>query len=107
MMMSGETWSEPEGRNLGSDDDYFMAHLCVEPGIEDGPHNPDQCIVCGKPRDGGRIWCGDKECLEIVKKIPTAKLNAIRQREALAAMRKSPAPVDGSGVYIHMTPREE
>ena len=30
---SALTWTEPEGRNLGSDDDYFMTHLCVEPGI--------------------------------------------------------------------------
>jgi hypothetical protein len=63
--------------------------------------------VCGKPRDGGRIWCGDDACLEIVTKIPTAKLNAIRQREAIEALRKSPPPADGSGVYVHITPKED
>jgi len=104
---SALTWTEPEGRNLGSDDDYFMAHLCIEPGIEDGPHNPDQCIVCGKPRDGGRIWCGDDACLEVVKTIPTEKLNALREREAIAAWRQHPMPADGRGVYIHVTPKEE
>jgi hypothetical protein len=112
------------------------------------------CIVCGKPRDGGRIWCGDDACLEIVKAMPVEEINAIRQQEALAAWRQShpeftcplcgshyfgrdiasdgtpldtvrchgdssagnrqcswqgawPPKPDGSGVYIHMTPREE
>lgn len=63
------------------------------------------CIVCGKPRDGGRIWCGENVCFQVVQDMPTEELNAIREREAIEAFRQMPA--DGRGVYIHFTPRDE
>lgn len=65
------------------------------------------CIVCGKPRDGGRIWCGDETCLEAVLGMPVEEVNEIRQREAIEALRQSPMPADGSGVYIHITPKDD
>lgn len=64
-----------------------------------------QCVICGKPRDGCRLWCGDEACLQACLALPVEYLNAIREREAVEAMR--PAPADGRGVYIHMTPRED
>lgn len=63
------------------------------------------CIICGKPRDGGRIWCGDDACLQAVKSMPIEEINAIREREAIEAFRQMPA--DGRGVYIHFMPRDE
>lgn len=69
--------------------------------------NDKQCIICGKPRDGGRIWCGDDACLQAVKAMPLDEINEIRQREALEAWRQSPMPADGRGVYIHITPKDE
>lgn len=61
------------------------------------------CLVCESPRDGGRIWCGDDECLELVKLIPTEVINKIREREAIAALRGS----NGTAAFIHITPKEE
>jgi len=46
---------------------------------------PRPCIICGKPRDGDRLWYGSDECFEQVAKMPTDELNAIRMREAIDA----------------------
>lgn len=58
------------------------------------------CIVCGKPRDGGKIWCGDDACLKVVLAMPEEEIAAIREREALEALRKPGTP------YIHLMLRE-
>lgn len=63
------------------------------------------CIACGKPRDGGRIWCGDDACLKAVLAMPIEEINAIRMREALEAWQSSPPSEDGRGVYIHVNDR--
>jgi hypothetical protein len=62
-----------------------------------------KCIVCGKPRDGGRIWCGDDACLKVVLAMPDEEINAIREREAIEAWRQEP---EGE-FYIHLTPKDE
>jgi hypothetical protein len=61
------------------------------------------CIICGKPRDGTRLWCGGESCYQAVKAMPFEKLNAIRQREAIEAWKQNPP---SANIYIHMTPRE-
>lgn len=61
------------------------------------------CIVCGKPRDGDRIWCGDDACLQVVLAMPVEEISSIRQHEALAAWQQMSA--DGRGIYIHVTPK--
>lgn len=63
------------------------------------------CIVCGKPRDGGRLWCGAEACGAAVRAMPYEQISAIRERECLAALRD--APSDGRGVYVHLHFREE
>lgn len=65
------------------------------------------CIICGRPRDGGRIWCGDDECLKKVVAMPVSEINAVREKEAIEAMARSPPPADGAGVYVHFTPRPD
>lgn len=60
----------------------------------------NQCIICGKPRDGGRIWCGDDACLPAALAMQVEDIAAIREREELEALRKQGTP------YIHMMPRE-
>ena len=67
------------------------------------------CIVCGMPRDGDRLWCGNDACLEVAKTLPTHTLNEIRMKEALEALPRiddNGMPVH-SGVYIHFTERKE
>lgn len=64
------------------------------------------CIICGQPRDGGRIWCGADACLQAVLAMPLEEIEAVREREVIEALRGAP-PADGRGVYIHITPRDQ
>jgi hypothetical protein len=63
------------------------------------------CIICGKPRKGVALLCGDESCIEAAKDFPAEKLSEIRLQEAIETMRQGPA--DGRGAYIHMTPRPD
>jgi hypothetical protein len=65
--------------------------------------DPLPCIICGQPRDGSRIWCGQPACLEKVLAMPVEEINAIRRQEALDAWKNQPQ----GRPYIHFTPRED
>lgn len=53
------------------------------------------CIVCDRPRDGGRLSCAEAACVAAVVAMPWEATNEIRKREALSAMRAKGA------IYFH------
>ncbi len=59
------------------------------------------CIICGKPRDGTRIWCGSDECYAKVQLIPD-KVAAVRGREAIEALKQAPP----DKIFVHIYERD-